>query len=410
MSAPPLTPSQKLLVLTSTYPRWKDDPEPGFVHELCRRLTADFDVRVLCPHAPGAPSHETMDGIEIVRYRYAPESLETLVNNGGIVGNLKRARWKGLLVPFFLLGQLWATWREIRRWQPDVVHAHWLIPQGLIIALLKIADRRTPPFLVTSHGADLFALRSQPLLALKHFVARQAAAVTVVSHAMKEELKRMGVETSIGVASMGVDLRTRFTPPATVATRSLTEILFVGRMVEKKGLRYLIAAMPEVLSRHPDAHLTIAGFGPEMQERLAQVRSLSIEDKVTFLGALPQNELPGLYRRAGLFVAPFVQATNGDQDGLGLVLVEALGCGCPVLVSDIPASQDVANGIPGIKRIPGIRNGSLGKAIAECLDTIEEHWHAVEGANGILKDRFDWKSVAKKYSLTLKGIANRNSE
>src|SRR5690606_9209651 len=60
-----------LLVLASTYPRWPGDPEPGFVHELSRRLTDRFRVIALCPHAPGARTAERMDGVEVVRYRYA---------------------------------------------------------------------------------------------------------------------------------------------------------------------------------------------------------------------------------------------------------------------------------------------------------------------------------------------------
>ena len=153
----------RLLVLTSTYPRWRNETEPGFVHELSRRLTDQFDVRVVGPHAPGALRHENMDGVEIRRFRYAPVRLQTLVNDGGIVTNLKRQPWKWLLVPSFILGLFWSTWREIRRWRPDVVHAHWLIPQGLVMALLSALSSRTPPYVVTSHGADLFALRTWPL-------------------------------------------------------------------------------------------------------------------------------------------------------------------------------------------------------------------------------------------------------
>ena len=110
-----MTVRRRLLVLTSTYPRWPNDREPGFVHELCKRLTGDFDVTVLSPHASGAMVEEIMDGVSVRRYRYAPASWETLVNNGGIVTNLKRQPWKWLLVPGFLLVQAWAVWRLIRR-------------------------------------------------------------------------------------------------------------------------------------------------------------------------------------------------------------------------------------------------------------------------------------------------------
>ena len=72
---PPLTQKPRLLVLASTYPRWRDDHEPGFVHELAKRQTDRFDVTVLTSSAPGAATHEHNDGVEVVRYRYAPRPL-----------------------------------------------------------------------------------------------------------------------------------------------------------------------------------------------------------------------------------------------------------------------------------------------------------------------------------------------
>ncbi|MDT8410302.1 MAG: glycosyltransferase, partial [Wenzhouxiangellaceae bacterium] len=203
----------RLLVLSSTYPRSEHDPEPGFVHELARRLTDAFEVRVIGPHATGAALREQMDGVDITRFRYAPSKLETLVNDGGIVTNLKRNPIKWLLVPAFLFAQTWTTWQTIRTWRPDVIHAHWLIPQGLIVALLGRVSRKVPPFLVTSHGADLFALRFWPMPAVKRFVTRRAAAVTVVSQAMLKALEEQGISTeNATVQPMGVDLTERYVP------------------------------------------------------------------------------------------------------------------------------------------------------------------------------------------------------
>ena len=171
----------RLLVLASTYPRWDGDHEPGFVHELSRRLTNDFYVRVLTPHHLGAANEEARDGVDVRRYRYAPEGLETLIYDGGMMTNLRRHPWKWLLVPLFFTAQLLATWRQVRSFRPHVIHAHWLIPQGLVAAILATMSRRFPPFLVTSHGADLHGLRFWPMPALKRFVARRASALAVVS-------------------------------------------------------------------------------------------------------------------------------------------------------------------------------------------------------------------------------------
>ncbi|MGH8488247.1 MAG: glycosyltransferase [Gammaproteobacteria bacterium] len=395
---------RRLLVLASTYPRWRDDPEPGFVHELAKRLAGTFEVTVLGPHAPGAAARESLDGVDVVRYRYAPRRLETLVNDGGIVTNLKRQPWKWLLVPGFLFGLLGRTWRLVRVWRPHVIHAHWLLPQGLVVAMLARIDPAVPPFLVTSHGADLFALRSKSLQALKRFVLRRAAAVTVVSSAMRDELRHMGGDAGkVDVQPMGVDLGERFTPDARVA-RSHDELLFVGRLVEKKGLRHLIDAMPTILKTHPSAFLTVAGFGPEEDERRAQAARLGLHDKVRFLGAVRQEELPTLYRRAAVFVAPFVEAASGDREGFGLVTVEATGCGCPVVVSDLPAVRDVfAEGGVSLVR-PGDPNALASACIEVFQAESAQSRERLERCCNRLLARFDWNSRASAYASLLRRL------
>ncbi|MEF9977303.1 MAG: glycosyltransferase [Thermomonas sp.] len=388
---------RRLLVLASTYPRWAGDPEPGFVHELARRLSDHFEVLALVPHAPGALVRERLDGVEIIRYRYAPERFERLVNDGGIVANLKRSPWKYLLLPGFALAQLWMAWRLARARGIDVVHAHWLLPQGLIAILLQWLPGPRVPCLITSHGADLYALKGRPMDVLKRFVARRASALTVVSGAMREELSRIGVDReTVRVQSMGVDLRARFTPDPAVS-RSGDELLFVGRLVEKKGLRYLIDSLPSVLDARPTAFLTVAGFGPEETELRKRVEALGLGDKVHFVGAVQQSALPDMYRRAALFIAPFVRASSGDQEGLGLVLVEAAGCGCPILAGDVPALDEVLGNAFGDMVVDPRDVGILARRIVSALGDPGAIRQRADQLRQSLRDRFDWESVRDAY-------------
>lgn len=385
-----------LLVLASTYPRWRNDPEPGFVHELCRRLVDRFEVIALVPDAPGADPNGLFDGVEVVRYRYAPRSWQTLVNNGGIAANLRKYPWKLLLVPGFVLGQYLAARSILKRRKIDLVHAHWLIPQGLIARWLKSAA--TIPYLVTSHGGDLFGLRGGWLGTLKQGVARSSAAMTVVSTAMREEALRIGLQPPrLDVLPMGVDLRHRFFVDQTIQ-RSASELLFVGRLVAKKGLVHLLNAMPQILQQRPDVTLTIAGFGPEGDALRMQVHQLGIGASVNFLGAIPQQDLPHLYRRASIFVAPFVRDDSGDQEGLPVVLMEAIGCGCPVIVGDVDGIHDLLG--PAAKEvcINAFDTTALTTAI---IDTLSEPSQAQERANQIRQtasSHIDWQVIADGYA------------
>lgn len=385
---------KRLLVLASTYPRWQDDPEPGFVHELSKRLTDAFEVAVLSPHAAGAKARERMDGVDVYRYRYAPASLETLVNNGGINGNLKKSPWKWLLAPGFLLSQWWHTIRLVRRLKPDVVHAHWIIPQGLVLCMARLFTAKVP-FVLTSHGADLFTLKGGLMAGLKANILSRAAFVTVVSEPMRQQALCLGVpEDRVAVMPMGVDFE-KFTPSADVA-RNPNEILFVGRLVEKKGLSYLIRALEHVRHEIPDVRLTVIGFGPEEAALRKLSAELGLDAHIDFIGPKPHAELISHYRRASLFVAPFVEAADGDQEGLGLVTIEAIACGCPVLVGDVAAVNDLSIAPVDVKNTDVFAS----RLVASLRDGF--------GSSDNLREKmgklFSWEGVARNYQSRMKNI------
>jgi glycosyltransferase involved in cell wall biosynthesis len=387
---------QTLLVLASTYPRWQGDHEPGFVHELCRRLLDRFDVVVLTSHAHGAAAEEMMDGVRVVRYRYGPAAMETLVYGGGIASNLQRAKWKYLLVPGFLLAQYVRAHKLIRQERIDAIHAHWLIPQGLVAA--RLGKRHGIPFVVTSHGGDLYGLRGRLLNQWKRKVAAASAAMSVVSSAMKEEALALGIRPSqLAVLPMGVDLRRRFVPDETIV-RHADELLFVGRLVPKKGLRHLLDALPMIVSRRPGVMLNIAGFGPDEGALRTQARELGMERHVTFLGAVPQKSLPELYRRASVLVAPFVRDDSGNQEGLPVVLMEAIGCGCPVVVGDVRGVDDLL-GSHSEHLVVDVRNTTrLAEAVVDVLDRPASALARVRDIRLDAIGRIDWDNIARAYA------------
>jgi glycosyltransferase involved in cell wall biosynthesis len=392
----------RLLVVTSMFPRWPDDHEPGFVFELSRRLAADFEVRVLAPHAPCAAEREIMDGVEVIRYRYAPQFCETLAYGGGIVPKLRRQPWKWLLVPALVLAQYLAVRRQLRDWGPAVVHAHWIIPQGVLAASALRGPRRVP-LLTTAHGTDVFALNRGWLKRLKRFVFRRSSAITVVSKALRSKAMELGADDGIvRVEPMGVDLHDRFTPDGT-QKRNANEILFVGRLAEIKGIRFLFEALPLVLQRKPDARVTIAGFGPDAEALKERVRELGIDAKVDFLGPVPASRVCDLYRRAAVFVAPFVRGKTGEEEGLGLVLVEAVGCGCPILVSDLPGIRDVVGDNQRCLVEPG-NVGALAEAIVNVLDAPDAAQANARSLRDSLVGKFDWAAVGRRYSALVRSL------
>lgn len=394
-----------ILVLASTYPRWRNDVEPGFVHELCRRLVGRFHVIALVPDAEGVDASGGMDGVEVVRYRYAPRRLETLVYGGGIAANLRRSKWKYLLLPAFV-GMQWLAMRKLLRTRRiDAIHAHWLIPQGWVAS-----HAGGVPYLVTSHGGDLFGLRGRWLEGIKRKVAAASAAMTVVSSAMAAEARRIGLRPPrLEVLPMGVDLRGRFVPNPAVA-READALLAVGRLVPKKGLNFLLDAMPVIVRARPGVRLDIAGFGPEETALRAQVERLGIARHVNFLGAMPQDRLPVLYARASLLVAPFVRDEAGDQEGLPVVLMEAIGCGCPVVVGDVAGVDDLLGPMKAGVCVDPRNTRQLADAVVAALGDPVSLARRAAAIRAIAAERVDWDNVAHSYADILEScIARRRA-
>jgi glycosyltransferase involved in cell wall biosynthesis len=357
-------------------------------------------VLVLTSHAPGTSEHEWLDGVEVFRYRYAPRRWETLVYGGGIAMHLRHSPWKWTLVPGFIIGQAVAAARIARRHRIALVHAHWLLPQGTVAWLLWRLQR-VPRYVVTSHGGDLYGFHGRLAQYLKRRVAQDAAAMTVVSTVMLDEAKRINLHPPrLEVIPMGADLQVLFVPDDAVQ-RSRHELLFVGRLVEKKGLFCLLDALPQVLRSHPETRLTIAGFGPLRGELEAQAGRLGIDRRVFFPGAVPQTELPSLYRRAAMVVAPFVRAASGDQEGLPVVLMEAIGCGCPIVASDIPGVRDLAGEDSEETLVPPGDVPALAAAITRLLDDPQRAVALALARRAACMHRIDWSSVAAAYSRVL---------
>ncbi len=366
---------KKLLVTASTFPRWKDDTEPRFVLDLASHMTDEFDVTVLVPAAPGAKNREVLEGVQVIRYHYFPvHKWETLCYPGAIVPRIKEKKIRALLVPFLLLSLYFHLWKILPEY--DVVHAHWLIPQGIVQSFFK------KPYIVTGHGGDVVSLNKGIMRKLKVRCLKKARHVTVVSEYLKGRVQELVPEIEPEVISMGVDTRKfgrQYRVENYFGQGDKKVVLFVGRLAEKKGVAYLIEAMKQI-----DALLVIVGNGPlrkTLEEQAEQVG----KDRIRFLGEKTHEELKKIYASADIFVAPSVTAKDGDQEGLGLVLLEAMASGLPV----------VASKSGGITQI--IKDGENGLLCEEkCV------WQLAENICALLNDECLYKKIAENGNRTVK--------
>ena len=389
----------RLLVITSTFPENLDGVQPDFVLQLSRQLRHRFEVTVLAPDQPNTETLEDFNGLHLVRFRYWIKSYQTLSGEGGIAARFRQRPWRALLIPLFVVAQTLALRRMLKSGMFDILHAHWILPQGACALLANQFVDRPVPVVTTAHGADVYALQWPGLNSVKAWVLRRSRAVAAVSKAMEADLRALVAPNSIavGVLPMGVDLRHQFTPPRKRA-RDLQQILFVGRLVPKKGVHHLIAAMNKVVESVSEARLIVVGSGPEESRLRALASPLKLRNHISFYGAATREMVPKLMQTSGIVVVPSVTAPDGDREGLGLVTIEALGCGCSVVAHDFAAIHDViADGKTGLL-VPQGDESALGEALLRLLkDPDLQRELGAKGRQFVL-ERFDWESAADRYA------------
>jgi len=258
---------KRILVLASTFPRWKNDSTPPFVFELEKRLAKDFEIHILAPHCQGAKKEELMGGLHVHRFQYFwPAKLQKLCYDGGILPNLKKNKLLYFQAVCLLFFELINTIKIVKKEEIDLIHAHWLITQGLIAYLINKLFKI--PYIVTSHGGDIYGLSGKPFTWLKRIIIIKAETITAVSTAIKKEIEnKLTKDATIEVIPMGVDSKI-FNPGKRSESIEIKYkiagplLLFVGRLAEVKGVENLIYAMIDVVKEYPKAKLLIIGKGP----------------------------------------------------------------------------------------------------------------------------------------------------
>lgn len=403
MSIEQTTPHKRLLVLTSTFPRWEGDHEPGFVFELSRRLAEDIDVIVLAPHARGTAFRENFGKLRIRRFPYFFPRWENLAYDGGIVANLKKYPWNFLVIPLFIISEFISVTYLLKKYRIDVIHAHWLIPQGMIAVVARRLARRRPRLVCTAHGSDLLGLQGKFFNWIKRWTIAQTDKLTVVSNALRDTARtHCKTEIDIEVIPMGVDLQNLFVLPRERAPRAENELLCVGRLVPNKGISYIVRAMPHILKSHPLTKLIIVGDGPDRNRLTELVNTLNLAEKIEFVGALNHADLSIYYQRATIFISASL------QEGFGLVLAEAMGCGCPVIATELPAVRDIIiNGKTGLL-CRQQDSDDIVTHVRYLLDNPEKRQEISQTARKYVVEQFDWTKIARRYGQTILDVSKHD--
>jgi len=368
----------KVCALTHTYPRFPDDINAPFVEHLMERITSlGHEVSVLTAWDPAWNRTEGDHTVDLRTYRYiVPDRLHVLGYSRTIEGNIRFRPHVYALSPFMFAAAYRAFLALVKEKKPDVLHAHWILPNGFIAG--QVARATGIPLIIQLHGSDVFTAEKNALFRMMaRSAAKNARFIMSPSPDLTRRIGIVGADTrKIGLVpntvdrSFGADVTTKqvdalrrrlgIQPGATV-------VLAIGRMVYVKGFTYLIDAFKAVADTDTNAVLVLAGGGVQYDELRAQADRLGIGGRVIMPGPVMRDEVPVYFKAADMFVIPSIRHESGAVDGLPVVVPEAMASGLPIVGSDLSGIPVlVRDGVNGI--LVGERDtDALAKAISRLV-------------------------------------------
>jgi glycosyltransferase involved in cell wall biosynthesis len=354
----------RVCFVTTSFIRSAQDHYARFVYEQAKSLQSAEEstkLTVVAPHAPGLASRESIDGMDIERVRYFwPDRLQQLAyQHEGLFETVGRSLLGALQLPPLLIAMLLRLWKVSKG--SDIIHAQWLPTAGLALAVGKV---RRIPVVVSVRGADVNTLRNSRLgRSLGRAILQRVNYALTVSDEFRELLVETSGSTPVAALYNGVDVE-QFHPRDRTTCRhelGLPEggaiALYVGGLIERKGLGTLLEAMAqETLASRP-LDLYLVGEGPRRDALNAYAIGKGLTDRVHFTGKVAKNQVHLWMGAADVLVLP------SHSEGRPNVVLEAMACGLPIVATSVNGTRElIANGEEGLLFRPGDAAG-----LATCI-------------------------------------------
>lgn len=343
----------KICILTHTFPRFDGDIAAPFMYGVAKGMVeAGNEVIVVTPFSDKFAWNKKNLSFKIVTYKYIwPNSFhklgysETLTNDMG----LPILMW--VLSPFMYFFALLKVWEIVRREKIEIINAHWILPNGFIAGVVSLFTG--VPVVSTLPGSDVYMVQKNGLFnLLGRFAAWKSKWITSNSGQLIVDLEKatnIKMENKSSTIIYGVD------PQKFKGNNSQTDklkkeleiknkdivVLGVGRLVAKKGFRYLVEASKIIDKKEKNLVYVIVGDGDERKYLEDLARKLGVYEKFRFVGSIDYKNLIYYYNLADIFILPSVRDEKGNLDDQSVSVIEAMSCGTPVITTDFPGYRSV---------------------------------------------------------------------
>ena len=405
-----------ILALTSSYPRYDGDPTAPFIESITRQI-ADLghEVHLVLPENRSWRRPPEEGGVFYHPFRYSPRSTWTPWGYSESLAGAKIRRELYALAPIVYYSAQRVCRQLVARLRFDVVHAHWVVPNGVVAA--HVSSRHGLPLVTSLHGSDVtLAERSGLVGKVARRSLSRASAVTAASKHVFDRATALGVPNhALELVPYGVDVN-EFRPDrpdAGLLRRSLgirdedVLVLGIGRFVPVKGFEYLIDAVAEARRSDPSVRVVMAGDGELRPDLEARARDRGLQDAATFVGAVERRAVPDYFAAADIVAVPSIVDDAGFVEALGNVALEALASGRPVVASRVGGLPEVVrdgeNGVLVEQRDASV----LGQAIvALARDEGRRRALGVQ-ARSDAEDSLTWRRCAEHYVAIYERVGAR---
>jgi len=388
-----------VLMVTSSYPKFPGDVTAPFIESIARGVAArGHQVDVVLPHHPEL-RRDASEPVRFFPYRYAPiPSWNQWGYAQSLAADVHVKPLMFALAPLVALSLRREVATRLLDRRYDVVHAHWVVPNGVLVR--GVVKAHGLPFVVSLHGSDAYvAARRAWLGRLTRTTFEDAERITACSDELRLRAMKLGAAAArTSTVPYGVDVHF-FSPeraPGDIRERLGVRsdaflVVAVGRLVEKKGFAHLL----EAAAKTGGVEVAIVGDGDLRGALETKARELNV--RARFPGFLDREDTARALASADVVVVPSVVDSGGNVDGLPNTLLEALAAGRPVVASRVAGIPDVVTDEANGLLVPPGDPTALAAALRRLMREPETRERLAGAARRHAVDQLSWEATARRF-------------
>ena len=407
----------RVLMVATSYPKYPGDTTAPVIAEIAAGVAAHgHAVRVLLPHHRQFRHEPVERGVELVTFAYAPHPALAVWGYAESLNADVGLKQSALMAaPFAVPATMLALHYHIRAFKPDIIHAHWLLPNGLPAWAMSCVSGI--PLVVSMHGSDvamaerngLFRRIAQRIFAHSrmntacsgdlHQRALQLGAAPMVSHVLPYGVAVDEFDPNSGDRAWIAE-QFAIAPDAPL-------LVAVGRFVYKKGFHTLIESLVYLRKTHPRVRLLLVGYGDLHDEYIRRATELGVSDLLVMPGQLLRDDVAKAIASADVYCVPSVHDVSGNVDGLPNALLEGMAAGRAVVASAVAGIPDVViDGEHGLL-VPEGDVIALSQAIGSLLDAPARAQLLGQNARRRILEELTWPHTTAQLVTYYQGALKR---